>query len=41
MNKPQIYNFTEDLGNDIGLDMIAIPGGKFLMGTDDQEIERL
>ena len=34
-------NFTEDLGNDINLDMIAIPGGIFMMGTEDEEIERL
>ncbi|MEM9275593.1 MAG: SUMF1/EgtB/PvdO family nonheme iron enzyme [Cyanobacteria bacterium P01_F01_bin.143] len=33
--------FTEELGNRINLDMVAIPGGKFLMGTDNQEIERL
>ncbi len=33
--------FTEDLGNGVGLDMVLIPGGSFLMGTEDQEIERL
>lgn len=33
--------FTENLGNDISLDMVAIPGGSFLMGTEDKEIERL
>ncbi len=33
--------FAEDLGNSINLEMIAIPGGKFLMGTEDQERERL
>ncbi|MEM9276630.1 MAG: SUMF1/EgtB/PvdO family nonheme iron enzyme [Cyanobacteria bacterium P01_F01_bin.143] len=32
---------TEKLGNEINLDMVYVPGGKFLMGTDDQEIERL
>ena len=37
----QIQSFTEDLGNDIKLEMTAIPGGKFLMGTEDQEIARL
>ena len=37
----QAQFFTEDLGNDIKLEMIAIPGGKFLMGTEDQEIARL
>jgi formylglycine-generating enzyme required for sulfatase activity len=29
------------LGNDITLEMVAIPGGTFLMGTEDEEIERL
>ncbi|MDJ0717126.1 MAG: SUMF1/EgtB/PvdO family nonheme iron enzyme [Prochloraceae cyanobacterium] len=33
--------FTENLGNGVTLDMVAIPGGKFLMGTEDEEIERL
>ncbi len=33
--------FKEDLGNGVTLDMVAIPGGKFLMGTEDEEIERL
>ncbi len=37
----QAQYFTEDLGNGVNLEMIAIPGGKFLMGTDDEEIERL
>ncbi len=37
----QARYFTENLGNDITLDMVAIPGGKFLMGTEDEEIERL
>ena len=32
---------TKQLGNGIELDMVYIPGGKFLMGTEDQEIERL
>ena len=39
--KGQARYFTENLGNDITLDMVAIPGGKFLMGTEDGEIERL
>ncbi|MGB5636767.1 MAG: TIR domain-containing protein [Waterburya sp.] len=39
--KYQAQSFTENLGNGINLEMIAIPGGKFLMGTEDQEIERL
>ncbi len=33
--------FTVDLGDKITLEMIAIPSGKFLMGTEDEEIERL
>ena len=37
----QARYFTENLGNKIALDMVAIPGGKFLMGTEDEEIERL
>jgi formylglycine-generating enzyme required for sulfatase activity len=37
----QAQYYAEDLGNGITLDMVAIPGGKFLMGTKDGEIERL
>jgi len=37
----QSQYFREDLGNGITLEMIAIPGGTFLMGTEDEEIERL
>ena len=33
--------FTENLGNDVILEMLSIPGGKFMMGTEDKEIERL
>ena len=33
--KKQAQIFTEDLGNNISLEMVAIPGGEFLMGTDD------
>ncbi|CAO5017957.1 TIR domain-containing protein [Microcystis aeruginosa] len=33
--------FSQDLGNGITLEMVAIPGGTFLMGTEDEEIERL
>ena len=39
--KGQAQYFTEELGNGIAIDMVAIPGGKFLMGTEDKEIERL
>jgi len=35
------HYFTEDLGDGISLDMVYIPGGTFLMGTEDEEIERL
>ncbi|REJ40686.1 MAG: formylglycine-generating enzyme family protein [Microcystis flos-aquae DF17] len=37
----QSQYFSEDLGNDITLEMVAIPGGTFLMGTEDEEIEKL
>ena len=37
----QSQYFSEDLGNDITLEMVAIPGGTFLMGTEDEEIKRL
>ncbi|HEY9704263.1 MAG TPA: protein kinase, partial [Allocoleopsis sp.] len=30
-----------DLGNNVSLEMVYIPGGTFTMGTDDQEIARL
>ncbi|MGK7892787.1 MAG: SUMF1/EgtB/PvdO family nonheme iron enzyme [Xenococcus sp. (in: cyanobacteria)] len=33
----QVKSFTEDLGNGIKLEMIAIPGGKFLMGSPEGE----
>ena len=33
--------FSEDLGNGVTLEMLSIPGGEFLMGTDDEEIARL
>ncbi len=35
--------YTEDFGNGVTLDMdmVYIPGGQFLMGTEDEEIERL
>jgi formylglycine-generating enzyme required for sulfatase activity len=37
----QSQYFREDLGDGITLEMVAIPGGTFLMGTEDEEIERL
>lgn len=33
--------FRENLGNGIFLDMVAVPRGKFYMGTEDAEIRRL
>jgi formylglycine-generating enzyme required for sulfatase activity len=33
--------FREELGKGISLDMVYIPGGSYLMGTDDAEIKRL
>ncbi|MBD2603515.1 SUMF1/EgtB/PvdO family nonheme iron enzyme [Scytonema hofmannii FACHB-248] len=32
--------FTEDLGNGVVLEMVAIPGGQFLMGSPENELER-
>ena len=37
----QASYYSEDLGNGISLDMVSIPGGIFMMGTEDEEIERL
>ncbi len=37
----QAEYFREDLGNNVTLEMVSIPGGKFLMGTEEEEIERL
>ena len=37
----QAQYFTEDLGNGVELDMVSIPGSKFMMGTEDKKIERL
>ncbi len=39
--KRQGRYYTEDLGDGITLDMIEIPWGEFMMGTDDAEITRL
>ncbi|MGK7951981.1 MAG: hypothetical protein AB4368_25140 [Xenococcaceae cyanobacterium] len=39
--KGQAQYFREDLGNGVELEMVDIPGGSFLMGTEDKEIERL
>jgi formylglycine-generating enzyme required for sulfatase activity len=37
----QGQRFIEDLGNGVRLEMVAIPGGTFIMGTEDEEIKRL
>ena len=37
--KKQAQVFTEDLGNNVSLEMVAIPGGEFLMGTADSDGE--
>ncbi|MEM6403719.1 MAG: formylglycine-generating enzyme family protein [Cyanobacteria bacterium P01_D01_bin.116] len=34
-------HFIEELGNGVKLEMVLIKGGTFLMGTSDEEIERL
>lgn len=38
--RKQARYFTEKLGDAIGLDMILVPGGTFLMGSPDDEPER-
>ena len=37
----QAQYFREELGNGVGLDMVYIPGGSFMMGTEEEEIKRL
>ncbi|MEB3219848.1 MAG: SUMF1/EgtB/PvdO family nonheme iron enzyme [Nostocales cyanobacterium 94392] len=34
-------SFQEDLGNGVFLEMVKIPGGSFLMGSPENELERL
>ncbi len=36
----QAKYFTENLGNDVTLEMVAIPGGTFMMGSPETEAER-
>ena len=38
--RKQTEYYTEDLGNGIGLDMVLVPGGRFLMGSPEDELER-
>ncbi|WP_299411750.1 bifunctional serine/threonine-protein kinase/formylglycine-generating enzyme family protein [Acaryochloris sp. IP29b_bin.148] len=40
-SKKQAQFFKEDLGNGVTLDMVAIPGGTFIMGSHNCESERL
>ena len=40
-SEKQAKCFKEDLGNGVNLEMGYIPGGKFMMGTEDEEIEKL
>ncbi|MCL1469370.1 caspase, EACC1-associated type [Argonema antarcticum] len=39
--KQRVRYFTEDLGNDVKLDMVCIPGGTFTMGSPETEKESL
>src|SRR5579883_586472 len=34
----QVQSFTEDLGHGVGLDMVLVPGGSFLMGSPAGEV---
>ncbi|GGA00539.1 formylglycine-generating enzyme family protein [Okeania sp. KiyG1] len=38
--KQQAEYYIEDLGNNVELVMVKIPGGKFLMGSPEDELER-
>ena len=33
--------FSEDLGNDVSLDLVVIPSGQFSMGTSEEEVQDL
>ena len=35
-----VFNYKEDLGGGIFLDMVAIPGGKFMMGSNENDYEK-
>lgn len=39
-DRKQAEFFTEDLGNRVSLEMVSIPGGKFLMGSPSTEVKR-
>jgi formylglycine-generating enzyme required for sulfatase activity len=36
----QAWNFIEDLGNGVQLEMVQIPQGRFLMGSPEDELDR-
>ena len=38
--KDEIQSFTEELGGNVTLEMLAIPGGQFLMGSPEDEPDR-
>jgi formylglycine-generating enzyme required for sulfatase activity len=37
----QAQYYTEDLGSGVGLDMVSVPGGRFMMGTSFGEAEKV
>ena len=39
-NQAKTKNFTEDLGNGVKLEMIYIPAGEFMMGSNESEYEQ-
>lgn len=38
--RQQAWGYSEDLGNDVQLEMVAIPEGSFMMGSPEDESER-
>ncbi|MCP2730369.1 formylglycine-generating enzyme family protein [Limnofasciculus baicalensis] len=39
-HQQEALSFTEELDNEIQLEMVAIPGGSFMMGSPENELER-
>jgi formylglycine-generating enzyme required for sulfatase activity len=39
-HKQQAQYFAEDLGKGIELNMVLVPGGSFMMGSPEEELER-